>query len=1124
MKLNFKNLLLTMAVLLCSLSASARGIETDGASSDDITVVASGYINNLWWKLTSDSVLTFSGTAEIPAYNPKYLMDSQPWREYTAATKKIVISSGIPKIRERAFEDYVNVVSVTLPKGLKMICEKAFKGCGSLTDINIPESVFDIGRHAFYYCSSLKSVTIKGATIADYAFESCSNLTNITISGNISKIYPRAFAYCSKLDTVTSYVQPAPSLLSDNYGSVFTGISKTAILRYPAGCDYSAWEPYFAKSEPIYEAIAEGTCGDNLTWTLMSDSTLTISGSGAMTDYNSGATPWSSYSSQITNVVIEDGVTSIGVRAFNSLTKLTSISIPASVAKIGHRAFFGCSSLTAITIPDAVTSIEEKTFDGCGKLAEVNLGSGVQTIKNSAFYGCRALTSLTLPASLTTIGTKAFYYCSNLATTNSLAITAPTLQSSDAFTNIPTTATLRYPYGSDYSAWKEYFGKSVPAFYGAVAEGTCGDNLAWGLTSDGTLTIIGSGAMTDFGSVATPWNSYNSQINNVVIEDGVTSIGVRAFNGCTKLTSISIPASVSKIGHRAFFGCSSLAAITIPDAVTSIEEKTFDGCGKLATVTLGSGLKAIKNSAFNGNRSLATITLRAEVPPTLGTSAFAYTSATAALHLPAGTVKAYKAAGWTMFTNIISPCTLTATVNDAAMGSVALSDSVVNYGSSATVQITPAENYKLKTITVNGTDVTTLVEDDGTYTIAPVEENIAIAVEFEKADNCTITLDDVTTTFGAMIDLPIAMTNTYDVTAMQMDITLPEGITPVTDDDGTIIATLNPDRTTDSHSITASQMADGTVKVVVFSSDNAPLKNSNGTIVTLKVHVLPDETTESGTIILSNIRVVTPDAREIKVADAEATLNIRPLTFIPGDANMSGTVTVSDIVATINQMFGKPQAAFSFDAADMNGDGEISIVDVVNIVNAIIATPAVSDNTRARIRAAANGESIRSEVSTDGDNTLMSLSLNGSAAYTAMQMDVELPEGATLVAATSGDDSHTIAWNRLDNGTVRIVAYSLSSATFDGETLLTLEVENANGTISVDNVSVATTDGVETSIGGTSADVNGTTGIGGTAEEIVSVRYFNEAGAELDEPQKGINIVVTEYAGGRIESKKVLKK
>jgi hypothetical protein len=279
--------------------------------------------------------------------------------------------------------------------------------------------------------------------------------------------------------------------------------------------------------------------------------------------------------------------------------------------------------------------------------------------------------------------------------------------------------------------------------------------------------------------------------------------------------------------------------------------------------------------------------------------------------------------------------------------------------------------------------------------------------------------------------------------------------------------------------------------MVIFSSDNTPLNGNNGTIATLKVRAMPTEATEPGTITLSNIRVVNLDAREIKIAAAEAALNIRPFTFIPGDANMSGTVTVSDIVATINQMFGKTQAAFSFDAADMSGDGEINIVDVVNIVNAIITAPDNSGSARARIRAAANGESIRSEVSTDGDNTLMSLSLNGSAAYTAMQMDVELPEGATLVAATSGDDSHTIAWNRLDNGTVRIVAYSLSSATFNGETLLTLEVENANGTISVDNVSVATPAGSETSIGGTSADVNGTTGIGGIAEEIVSVRYFN---------------------------------
>ncbi|MBR4293537.1 MAG: leucine-rich repeat protein, partial [Bacteroidaceae bacterium] len=607
------------------------------------------------------------------------------------------------------------------------------------------------------------------------------------------------------------------------------------------------------------------------------------------------------------------------------------------------------------------------------------------------------------------------------------------------------------------------------------------------------------------------------------LAESITTIGTYAFSHCTALEKVNMPTSVTTIGNYAFYNCNKLQEIALPEGLATIGNYAFYTCRSFKEITLPTSLTSIGTQAFYGNTALEKVTSLATTPLAISADIFKSCPTTVALHLPTGTVKAYKEAGWTMFTKIISPCPISLTINDEAMGSVALSDSVVNYGSSVTVQITPAENHKLKAITVNGTDVTADVVD-GIYTIKNIEDATEIYVELEKSDYCAITLDDVTATFGAMVDLPIAMVNTYGITALQMDITLPEGVTPVTDDDGAIIATLNPERATASHTITASQMEDGTVKMVIFSSDNTLLNGDNGTIATLKVRAMPTETTEPGTITIDNILGVTPNARAIKIAGTTATLNIQPLTFIPGDANMSGTVTVSDIVATINHMFGKPQAAFSFDAADMNGDGEISIVDVVNIVNAIIAAPDNSGSARARIRAAANSESIRSEVSTDGDNTLMSLSLNGSAAYTAMQMDVELPEGATLIAATSGDDSHTIAWNRLDNGTVRIVAYSLSSATFDGETLLTIEVENANGTISVDNVSVATPAGNETSIGGTSADVNGTTGIGGTAEEIVSVRYFNEAGAELDEPQKGINIVVTEYAGGRIESKKVLKK
>ena len=1060
---------------------------------------------------------------------------------YCSSLASITIPESVTSIEEYAFYGCSSLANITIPESVTSIGGYAFSDCRSLTSITIPESVTSIGESAFRYCSSLTSITIPESVISIgvTAFAECDRLTSITIPKSVTNIGQSAFDNCDSLASVTSLATTAPALGQ----SAFANIPSDATLRYPAGSDYSAWEQYFAKSEPFRTTVAEGTCGTSLTWVLTIDSTLIISGTGAMTDYGSTATPWNSYNSQITSVVMNDGVTSIGVRAFNSCTKLTSVSIPASVAKIGHRAFFGCSSLAAITIPDAVTSIEEKTFDGCGKLATVNLGNGMKTIKNSAFYGCRAITAITLPASMTSLSEKAFYNCSSLAAVTSLATTAPTLQSSDAFANIPSNATLHYPAGSDYSTWMQHFAKSEE-IVAAVAEGTCGENLTWVLTNNGKLIISGTGAMTDYGSTATPWNSYNSQITSVVMNDGVTSIGVRAFNSCTKLTSVSIPASVAKIGHRAFFGCSSLAAITIPDAVTSIEEKTFDGCGKLATVNLGNGLQSIRNSAFNGNRSLTSITLPASLKnidtkafgyctgltevkllgtsaPTVAADAFANVNAATALHLPAGTVKAYKSAGWTMFTNIVSPCTLTVTVNDPAMGSATLSDTVVNYGTSATVQIAPASGYRLKRITANGTDLTALVENSS-CTIDNIEEATAIYGEFEKSDYCTVSIDDMTAVFGAMADLPVVLTNTYSITAMQFDITLPDGVTAATDGDGAIIAALNPDRAAGSHAITASQMGDGTIKVVIFSSDNAPLNMSDGTIASLKIHATPVSTDEPGTVILSNIRVVTPDAREIRIAGSESALAISP--YIPGDANMSGTLTVSDIVAAINQMFGKPQAAFNFAAADMNCDGEISIVDIVNIVNAIIAAPAESNSTRAHIRPAASGESLRSEVTAENGKARMALSLTGSAAYTAMQMDVELPEGATLIAATSGDDSHTVAWNSLGDGTVRVVAYSLGNAPFDGETLLTLEVADADGTVSVGNVSMAAADGTETSIGGTSADISGTTGIGGTGEEIISVRYFNEAGAELKEPQQGINIVVTEYAGGKIESKKVMKK
>ena len=116
------------------------------------------------------------------------------------------------------------------------------------------------------------------------------------------------------------------------------------------------------------------------------------------------------------------------------------------------------------------------------------------------------------------------------------------------------------------------------------AEGNNGDNLTWILDDEGVLTISGTGAMASWNWKGSPWYANKDKIESVVIEDGVTSIGANAFDGCSGLTSITIPSSVTSIGEHAFYGCSGLTSITIPNSVTSIGTSAFSGCSGLTRV------------------------------------------------------------------------------------------------------------------------------------------------------------------------------------------------------------------------------------------------------------------------------------------------------------------------------------------------------------------------------------------------------------------------------------------------------------------------------------------------------------------------------------------------------------
>lgn len=167
------------------------------------------------------------------------------------------------------------------------------------------------------------------------------------------------------------------------------------------------------------DEVASGTCGDDLTWTLDSDGLLTISGEGNMynySDYGDERAPWYSSRDSITEVIIENGVTSIGQCAFDSCIGLTSIDIPDSVTSIESWALNGCRCLMSITIPAGVTSIGSYAFYKCSELTSITIPDGVASIEGRTFSECSSLKSITIPGSVTSIGESAFDGCTSLTT------------------------------------------------------------------------------------------------------------------------------------------------------------------------------------------------------------------------------------------------------------------------------------------------------------------------------------------------------------------------------------------------------------------------------------------------------------------------------------------------------------------------------------------------------------------------------------------------------------------------------------------------------------------------------------------------------------------------------------
>ena len=291
--------------------------------------------------------------------------------------------------------------------------------------------------------------------------------------------------------------------------------------------------------------------------------------------------------------------------------------------EIPSRAFVYCRALTSITLPNSVTSIGSQAFadtpwyenqpDGlvyAGKVlykykgtmsdgTKIKIKDGTLGIAGDAFSGCSSLTSITIPSSVTSIGDGSFRQCSGLT-----SITIP-----NSVTSI-----------GDY------------AFDGCS-----------GLTS---ITIPNS--VTSIGDAAF---SGCKGLTSITIPNSVTSIGFFAFEFCSGLTSITIPNSVTFLGYRAFYGCVGLTSVIIGNGVSKIDEQTFV-CDKLKTLIIGKGVTEILWHAFIVP-ALTDVYCHAENVPKDIYGSFKNSNAT--LHVPAGSLDAYKAATpWSYFKNIVA--------------------------------------------------------------------------------------------------------------------------------------------------------------------------------------------------------------------------------------------------------------------------------------------------------------------------------------------------------------------------------------------------------------------------------------------------------------------------------------
>lgn len=454
-------------------------------------------------RLTSDTEAEEGTTLVIPDGTTE-IGDSA--YAYTTQYQHVIIPDSVKKIGKNAFRQS-SIVSVEMGDGVEEIGERAFYGCSRLTRAELSESLVSVDYAAFQSCEALEEVRLPAGlrTLGSSAFEYCSSLRRIELPGGLSD-FDGAFR-------------------SSGLEAVELGEGITEIPQYA-----------------FYNCL----------------SLKQVTFPGSLVSVGDNAFGYSG----LEELVLPDTVEVLGDYSFQSCSQLTRVVFPEGLTQIGQQAFYRCGSLTEVLIPDSVTKLGRQAFEECTGLTSLEIGDGVEVVDYDIVKKCSALKELTLGKSVRTFNRnrELFEDCS-------------------ALERIWVDEENPYYHSDDHGMLYDTQNRILVQCPAAV-----GDSRV--TVEEGTVRI------RDYAF------KFCYELEEVILPDTVTEIGVYAFEENHALAVPDFPAGLTKIGNYAFKGCRSFTELSLPEGLESIGESAFTGCTSLNRVIIPAGTVSVGRYAF----------------------------------------------------------------------------------------------------------------------------------------------------------------------------------------------------------------------------------------------------------------------------------------------------------------------------------------------------------------------------------------------------------------------------------------------------------------------------------------------------------------------------------------------